>query len=118
AITDVLRDWPQLRRGSQQRLKGRIASQLVPRADQQPALARQSEECFRFYRRLDERLLDRDMRTGQKRLTRGLEQLRHRGEGRSVGAVREVQRSRFAHVVHSDDDVRSRNPPERLQVIT
>ena len=47
-------------------------------ADQQAALARQGEECFRFPQRLDERFLDVNVRSAGQRLARGLE-MRTRG---------------------------------------
>src|SRR5436190_6489805 len=120
---------------SQQLVERRIAKQLVPRANQPPALTRQCEECIRFPRRLDEWLLDVDVGSGQERLARGLEVrasggadmhdvrprlLEELGDGRKSGGLSPCGKRggrRAPHILHPDDRMSGRDVPQRLPMV-
>ena len=116
-------------------MEGEIPDKLVPRANEEPALAREPEERFRLLRRLDERLLDVHVRPSEERLARGLEMRARRradvyevwlrpleqvgdsDEGRSAGAFSEGRSRRAPHVGYPHDNVHRRDAAQRLQVM-
>ena len=124
------RDGLQLRGAPHQPAEGWVTDQLVPGADEEPALACQRDQDIRFDLGLDERLFDVDMGPGEQRLAGRLEvrprrradvhdirpRLReHRDKG-IVGLAPRAPRERLCrlgpHVVHADDAVRRRDAPQ------
>src|SRR5438270_865384 len=115
--------------------KCRVSNQLVPCANEPPALLRDREKRLGFLPCFNEWLLDIHVRPGQERQPRGLEVLaRRRADMHQVrlGILEQVRQARVRlscgtlgecfcrrvlHVVYSDDAVRRRDSSERLEMV-